>query len=237
MSEAQILANRANAQRSTGPVTARGKAVVAQNASRHGLLAREPVLAGEDVGAFEGLRARVREELQPRDGIEAALVDRVVSLLWRLQRLGIIEAGILTCFTAEVIVTKAEAALRPRKGQDPAIARLLPADGTENRPTKPGLTFSSVDPGEREDAARQLAIARAEQRRPEVAVATGFMRAVGEKDYLGLLSRYETTLSRDLDRTLSRLAQLQAARRAGEAPPVAPMQAQDRTDDDGEPIG
>jgi len=34
-------ANRRNAQKSTGPKTAEGKAVVSQNATRHGLLALE----------------------------------------------------------------------------------------------------------------------------------------------------------------------------------------------------
>ncbi len=46
--EAQLAANRRNAQKSTGPRTAEGKAVVAQNAVQHGLLAREGVLRGED---------------------------------------------------------------------------------------------------------------------------------------------------------------------------------------------
>ena len=38
--EAQVCANRANAQKYTGPQTAEGKATVAQNAVTHGLLAR-----------------------------------------------------------------------------------------------------------------------------------------------------------------------------------------------------
>ena len=46
--EAQIEANRANAQKSTGPRTPEGKATVAQNAVKHGLLARTAVLHGED---------------------------------------------------------------------------------------------------------------------------------------------------------------------------------------------
>jgi hypothetical protein len=37
--QAQILANRRNAQKSTGPRTEKGKAVVSQNAVKHGLLA------------------------------------------------------------------------------------------------------------------------------------------------------------------------------------------------------
>ena len=45
-SEAQIQANRANAQKSTGPRTAEGKATVAQNAVKHGLRAEQMVIKG-----------------------------------------------------------------------------------------------------------------------------------------------------------------------------------------------
>ena len=40
-SVAQTIANRLNARKSTGPRTPEGKAVVSQNAVKHGLLARE----------------------------------------------------------------------------------------------------------------------------------------------------------------------------------------------------
>jgi hypothetical protein len=45
--EAQIKANRLNAQKSTGPKTAEGKAAVAQNAVKHGLFAHENVIKCE----------------------------------------------------------------------------------------------------------------------------------------------------------------------------------------------
>src|SRR5215471_13112905 len=53
--ERQKAANRANARRSTGPKTPKGKAAVRLNAIRHGLLARDAVLPGEDSDAFEEL--------------------------------------------------------------------------------------------------------------------------------------------------------------------------------------
>ncbi len=62
--EAQTIANRSNAQKSTGPRTPEGKGVVAQNAVKHGLLARDVAIKGEDPGAFalyrEGMLAKLR---------------------------------------------------------------------------------------------------------------------------------------------------------------------------------
>ena len=51
-SERQKAANQANALHSTGPKTPEGKAVVRFNAFRHGLLARDVVLPGEDADAL-----------------------------------------------------------------------------------------------------------------------------------------------------------------------------------------
>ena len=73
-SERQKAANQANALNSTGPKTLEGKAAVRFNAFRHGLLAQDAVLPGEDVDAFEDLRNRVRAELSPVGPIEEFLV-------------------------------------------------------------------------------------------------------------------------------------------------------------------
>jgi hypothetical protein len=50
VSERKLSANRANAQKSTGPRTPEGKRRVARNAVKHGILARE-VFIGEGDGA------------------------------------------------------------------------------------------------------------------------------------------------------------------------------------------
>ncbi|MEJ2055957.1 MAG: hypothetical protein P8X42_18750, partial [Calditrichaceae bacterium] len=84
--EAQIQANRRNAQKSTGPRTAEGKAIVAQNAVKHGLTGREVVVQGEDPGEFELYRERMLAELDPSDEIESDLAARIVNLSWRLKR-------------------------------------------------------------------------------------------------------------------------------------------------------
>jgi len=51
----QLETNRANARRSTGPKTPRGKARVAQNAVTHGLLAHETLLPDEDPQGLQTL--------------------------------------------------------------------------------------------------------------------------------------------------------------------------------------
>jgi hypothetical protein len=83
---AQVRANRANARKSTGPRTAAGKEKASQNAVRHGLLAREAVIQGEDPEEFEVYRAGMLEELAPAGPVEAMLAERVVGLSWRLRR-------------------------------------------------------------------------------------------------------------------------------------------------------
>jgi hypothetical protein len=45
--EAQILANRRNAQKSTGTRTREGKVVVSQNAIKHGFFARQDRIGGK----------------------------------------------------------------------------------------------------------------------------------------------------------------------------------------------
>ena len=85
-SAAQVLANRRNAQKSTGPRTEEGKAVAAQNAVKHGLLARDDVIKTEDQGDFDRMREKVLGELAPAGPVETPLAERIVSLMWRLKR-------------------------------------------------------------------------------------------------------------------------------------------------------
>ena len=84
--QAQILANRRNAQKSTGPRTIEGKAVVSQNAVKHGLLARHTVISSETQADFNLHRDRILADLDPLRATEYVLAERIVSLSWRLKR-------------------------------------------------------------------------------------------------------------------------------------------------------
>jgi hypothetical protein len=105
-SERQIAANRANALHSTGPKTPEGKAAVRHNAMRHGLLARDVVLPEEDLDAFEDLLNQVRAELSPVGRIEELLVDRIVSIMWRLGRLARAETALVDWRVRQLQVSK-----------------------------------------------------------------------------------------------------------------------------------
>jgi len=85
-SAAQLQANRSNAQKSTDPRTAEGKAVVVQNPVKHGLLAKEVVVKREDPGEFELYRDQMLEELAPAGQMESMLAQQIVGLAWRLRR-------------------------------------------------------------------------------------------------------------------------------------------------------
>jgi hypothetical protein len=84
--EAQIKANRLNAQKSTGPRTAEGQAVVSQNAVKHGLFAHENVIKCEKQSDFDHFREELLAGLAPVGGVEAMMAERIVSLSWRLKR-------------------------------------------------------------------------------------------------------------------------------------------------------
>lgn len=85
-SRKKLISNRANAQKSTGPKTPEGKAVVSLNALSHGLLAETVLLPDENDELFAAFSAGLRERFAPEGELEALLTDRVISSAWRLRR-------------------------------------------------------------------------------------------------------------------------------------------------------
>jgi hypothetical protein len=86
ISERKMAANRANAQKSTGPRTAEGKARVSQNAVIHGLRSEMIVLPNEDPAEFEAMRDGFFEDWKPPTETRRVLVERVAAGAWRLRR-------------------------------------------------------------------------------------------------------------------------------------------------------
>ena len=94
-STAQVLANRQNSLHSTGPVTAAGKAISSQNATRHGLTSRHIVLPGEDPAEYDALRDSLVKHYRPANETERTLVEEVAAGSWRLSRARRHETAIL----------------------------------------------------------------------------------------------------------------------------------------------
>ena len=94
--EARAVANRKNALLSTGPKTPSGKRRASQNALRHGLTAKSLLLPDENPQDLKKLERSLRKELNPVGILQESMFQRIVSCLWRLQRIGRLEASILS---------------------------------------------------------------------------------------------------------------------------------------------
>jgi hypothetical protein len=91
---AQLNANRANAQLSTGPTSDAGKSTSSRNALKTGLTGRTVLLPAEDAALYEAHVASFHERYQPSGEAEQNLVQSLADTEWRLQRIPSLEAGI-----------------------------------------------------------------------------------------------------------------------------------------------
>ena len=93
---AQINANRENAKKSTGPRTPQGKERSSKNALKHGLLALDSVIPGEDPAEFDRHLTLYEDTYNPANCVERELVLQIADSAWRIRRLSRIEATVMT---------------------------------------------------------------------------------------------------------------------------------------------
>jgi hypothetical protein len=91
ISEKQLEANRRNAQSSTGPKTAEGKAKSSRNNLRHGLTGQISLLPTEDREAHDKFCNELIESFKPATPMEHQLAQSVAEDNWRLNRIRAIE--------------------------------------------------------------------------------------------------------------------------------------------------
>ena len=98
------LSNRANAQHSTGPKSNDGKAKVAKNAIKHGLLAAHCILSDENPEEFEMLKNATIEELSPETISQTFQAGRIAEMRWKRLRFDRVESELfeLSFFGAKV---------------------------------------------------------------------------------------------------------------------------------------
>jgi hypothetical protein len=90
---AQILANRQNAEWSTGPVTAEGKARVSQNATKLGLFSVASFVRPEEQDIFGDFESGYMAELSPVTPLEQTLSREIIQAAWRLRRCAALETA------------------------------------------------------------------------------------------------------------------------------------------------
>ena len=103
--EKQTAANRQNAQQSTGPRTAEGKARSSQNALQTGIDAQSEIIRGESREKLEALVAQYNQEYCPVTQSERFQVDILVRCTWLIVRYAkaeaqLWEAGMKAAFQA-----------------------------------------------------------------------------------------------------------------------------------------
>ena len=149
ISEKKLAANRANAQKSTGPKTNDGKSNSSQNALEHGAFAQATLLPNEDPAPFKLFRNDWLKTFSPQTTPMFFLTERAVGLAWRLQRLAQTDTALH--FTAQTIFAEA----REKQKTDPSYFSTPNSAGTcavahpqteklRNEPTVTGQ--SSLDP-------------------------------------------------------------------------------------------
>jgi hypothetical protein len=196
-SQNQIRANQINAEMSTGPRTEEGKAVVSSNALKHGLLSKETLLPDEDASGLDELRRQLGLALEPANEIEAVLVERIVSLTWRLKRAGRIEAALF-------VIEQIEKRERSAKNELSKYRKTIFGLGS-------GLDDLEkiTDPKNHEIAKAKLEAVRAEASGDLPSLGHGFVKNMV---FIEKLQRYETSIERSLFKALHELQRIQAFR-------------------------
>jgi len=100
--QAQVLANQANAQKSTGPITETGKANSSINRRDHGLGGKFTVLPCEDQTEYDALLGNLETEFQPATPTEVLLVEQMAESRWTRDRALRLQQGTLDPNTGEI---------------------------------------------------------------------------------------------------------------------------------------
>jgi len=187
--EAQINANRRNAQKSTGPKTAEGKAASSRNRLLHGLRASKHILLDEDPAEFLLLIHDHLDRFQPVGPGEEQLVLRIAHDQWRLDRAFPFEAGIYRDRFHDVAAKD-----KFRQQQYATEVGYAEEDG---EPVPPPPT--PPDEGD--------------------LLARGFNVDCEGPNSFAKLARYESSLERSIDRCLRQLEKYQVARIASTPKP------------------
>ena len=203
--EKQVEANKQNSLVSTGPATSEGKAIVAQNAVKHGIFAKDLIITTgdgkEDAQEYRELLDGLIISLAPVGQMECLLVEKISVDYWRLRRVLRFESGSI------------------RKVLDMAISDYYnKADwqGIKENKTNEELDEEIAEYRDRQDKRSQKRLVELEQAKlknqyaEEVTIKTNSLPA-GD-DYEKVI-KYEKAVQRSILQNLALLKRLQSIRK------------------------
>ena len=184
-----------------GPRTQAGKARSKRNAVKHGILS-QAVLRHESQSEYDSLARGLRRDLMPYGRLEEMLVEKLGIILWRYRRLLLAERAAVQeqISTAEEVEKEKYMPLEPEA--DMVFARANNHGGMLWEFARQAVQRS-------EQAAGRLQSNRLDL----------FRHALPQSPLLESLLRYETSLERTFDRTLSQLERMQRIRLGQNVPP------------------
>ncbi len=185
----QMEANRRNALRSTGPRTEAGKLQSRRNAVRHGLTAETVIGSFEDAEDYSAFEAAIIADYDAQSAVEREMVLRLASILWRLRRATAMETGLFEIHAEHL--SHNPGAYQLRLGSQDVIREAGSNGGSVN----------DARNGMGQAAAQTVSQIKAD---PEtVEFARCFLRLANLPNFaLDRLSRYETSLCRQVSRIL-----------------------------------
>jgi hypothetical protein len=118
----QLKANQSNAKKSTGAKTSEGKSIVAKNALKHGVFAKQLVLSDENPEDYQQLFDELQIALNPVGALEYSLVERVAVTLWRQRRLIRSETAHIQLSNKDSVIASAiNSEMNWKKGSDQEV--------------------------------------------------------------------------------------------------------------------
>ena len=149
--QAQVTANQANSQKSTGPKTEEGKAISSRNRLSHGFASSTRFVKGEDPAEFNSLLDDLISEHQPATPTEQILVEQMAHHHWislRATRLqdSIVASYFLTGLTPVQLGLFIRYQTSAERSFHKAHTELLIWSDSVNPPKFEGLVFRASSP-------------------------------------------------------------------------------------------
>ncbi len=200
----QVEANRANARKSTGPITEEGKQRSRCNAVRHGLTADTVIGALEDAEDYQAFEQAIIADYDAQSAVERELVRRLAGVLWRLRRATTMETGLF-----EIQADHLSALRRVRQGGPGSQEALYALFGRSMPAAIERALYAQDIAGATNDMSAATPTSPAGQLGSGVELARCFLRLANQPNFaLDRLSRYEFTLWRQARQILTALDDL-----------------------------